>query len=49
MYGETEIILTSPLFKSGERILKKHTCKGEDVSPALEWKGIPSETKLLLL
>jgi len=30
-------------------IPQKYTCDGEDVSPALDWTGLPSETKSLAL
>jgi Raf kinase inhibitor-like YbhB/YbcL family protein len=44
-----EINLTSTAFKEGEFIPKKYTCDGENVSPPLEWSGIPSETKSIAL
>jgi len=31
--------LMSPAFKNKENIPLKFTCDGEDVSPALAWKG----------
>ena len=37
--------LTSPAFKNGETIPKKHTGEAEDVSPELDWSGAPAETK----
>ena len=33
--------VTSPAFTDGGSIPSKHTCDGEDVSPALEWRGAP--------
>ena len=36
--------LTSSAFASGAGIPTQHTCKGEDVSPALEWTGAPPNT-----
>jgi Raf kinase inhibitor-like YbhB/YbcL family protein len=38
------ITVTSPAFKSGKAIPKKHSCDGEDVSPALSWSALPKET-----
>ena len=34
--------VTSSAFGSGEMIPQQYTCKGEDVSPALEWSGAPA-------
>jgi Raf kinase inhibitor-like YbhB/YbcL family protein len=39
-----EIKLTSAAFREGDYIPKKYTCDGENVSPPLEWSGIPAET-----
>lgn len=36
--------LTSPAFEPGDPIPVRHTCDGEDVSPALRWEGPPDET-----
>jgi Raf kinase inhibitor-like YbhB/YbcL family protein len=41
--------LTSSAFKDGEAIPAKHTCDGENVSPALKWSGMPAGTKALAL
>ena len=35
----------SPAFPHHKRIPDKHTGDGEDVSPALEWSGVPDGTK----
>jgi len=32
-------------FAEGATIPKRHTCEGEDLSPALTWSGAPPETK----
>jgi Raf kinase inhibitor-like YbhB/YbcL family protein len=37
--------LTSPAFKHHERIPERHSGDGEDVSPALEWSGVPDGTE----
>ncbi len=41
--------LSSPAFGPGATIPTRYTCEGGDVSPPLEWRGIPSGTKSLLL
>ena len=46
---EMTIQLSSPAFSEGETIPKKHTCDGEDLSPALSWSGVPNGTRSLAL
>jgi Raf kinase inhibitor-like YbhB/YbcL family protein len=41
--------LESPAFREGGRIPKKFSCDGDDVSPALSWRGEPSRTSELAL
>ena len=41
--------LTSPVFMNGEEIPEKYTCEGRDISPPLEWSGLPGGTKGLVL
>lgn len=41
--------LTSPAFAHGAKIPRKHTCEGEDISPALSWSGAPQGTESLAL
>ncbi len=41
--------LTSPSFEPDREIPRRHTCKGEDVSPALAWSGAPSGTRSFAL
>ncbi len=41
--------LKSSAFAAAAMIPKKHTCDGEDLSPALEWTGIPEGTNSLAL
>lgn len=43
------IQITSPAFEEGKPIPKKHTCGGPDVSPPLEWKGVPEASKSLVI
>lgn len=39
--------ITSPAFEHGESIPRRYTCEGEDISPPLEWSGVPKGTKSL--
>jgi Raf kinase inhibitor-like YbhB/YbcL family protein len=41
--------LTSTAFQDSGMIPKKYTCDGENVSPPLEWSGVPQTTKSLAL
>jgi Raf kinase inhibitor-like YbhB/YbcL family protein len=41
--------VTSPSFKAGGEIPKRHTCQGEDVAPALAWSDVPPGSKTLAL
>lgn len=42
-------ILTSPAFAPNGSIPAKYTCEGGDLSPPLEWFGVPSDAKTLAL
>jgi len=44
-----ELTVTSPAFESNKLIPSKYTCDGDDVNPTLNIKGIPEETKSLVL
>jgi len=44
-----EFDLTSSAFEEGGPIPEKYSCDGEDVSPPLEWAGVPEGTVELLL
>jgi hypothetical protein len=44
-----EFDLTSPAFEEGGPIPEEYSCDGEDVSPPLEWAGVPEGTVELLL
>jgi Raf kinase inhibitor-like YbhB/YbcL family protein len=46
---ELDMILISPDFKEQGTIPEKHTCDGEDISPALSWSDVPSGTKSFVL
>ena len=41
--------LTSPAFEHGERIPRRYTCRGEDVSPPLDVAEAPEETRAFVL
>jgi Raf kinase inhibitor-like YbhB/YbcL family protein len=40
-----DLKLKSPAFRHHERIPDQHTAEGDDVSPPLEWSGVPGDTK----
>lgn len=39
----------SSAFKEGEEIPKQYTCQGRNVSPPLNWTGVPEKAKSLVL
>lgn len=41
--------IESPAFANNQKIPKKHTCEGEDVSPALNFSDIPEGTHSLAI
>jgi Raf kinase inhibitor-like YbhB/YbcL family protein len=41
--------LTSPEFEYGEPIPRRFTCEGDDLSPPLEWSGVPAGSRSLAL
>ncbi len=41
--------LTSPVFNQGLEIPKTYSCQGENVSPQLDWKGVPEGTRSFVL
>ncbi|MGB9093414.1 MAG: YbhB/YbcL family Raf kinase inhibitor-like protein [Gallionella sp.] len=43
------LIIASPAFTQNGRIPSRHTCDGANLSPALEWSGVPAGTKSLAL
>jgi Raf kinase inhibitor-like YbhB/YbcL family protein len=43
------LTLRSPSFAHQGEIPRKHTCEGADVSPALEWSGVPEAAGSLAL
>lgn len=44
-HNNMEFKIESPAFRNGEEIPIKYTCQGDDISPPLEWKGLPEETE----
>jgi Raf kinase inhibitor-like YbhB/YbcL family protein len=47
--GGRKMQITSAAFTERSMVPSKYTCDGEDISPPLEWKGIPDATKSLAL
>jgi Raf kinase inhibitor-like YbhB/YbcL family protein len=43
------LLLTSTAFRHQQAIPSRHTCDGDDVSPALAWTGVPDGAKTLAL
>ncbi len=41
--------LTSPAFRAGGEIPSQYTCEGKNLSPPLEWSGVPAAAKSLAL
>jgi Raf kinase inhibitor-like YbhB/YbcL family protein len=41
--------VTSSAFQAGQAIPAKYTCEGADISPPLEWSGVPAAAKSLAL
>jgi Raf kinase inhibitor-like YbhB/YbcL family protein len=46
---QTDIALTSPAFRFGERIPTEHTADGRNASPPMKWQGVPTGAKSLAL
>jgi Raf kinase inhibitor-like YbhB/YbcL family protein len=44
-----EFALSSEAFRHGGEIPRRHTCDGDDVSPALSWSDPPPGTRVLAL
>jgi Raf kinase inhibitor-like YbhB/YbcL family protein len=44
-----DFTLSSSAFEPGAAIPRRHTCDGEDLSPALAWSGVPEGTRSLAL
>ncbi|RME36328.1 MAG: YbhB/YbcL family Raf kinase inhibitor-like protein [Thermoflexia bacterium] len=47
--SEPTLTLTSPAFQPGGTIPETYTCEGPDLSPPLEWEGVPASAQSLAL
>jgi hypothetical protein len=47
--GGRKMQITSSAFTEGSMIPAKYTCDGQDISPPLEWKDAPADTKSFAL
>ena len=45
----TDFTITSAAFADAGPIPREYTCRGQDVSPALAWRGVPPGTAALVL
>lgn len=43
------LVITSPAFTHNSPIPIKHTCESDDVSPPLDWSGVPDRARSLAL
>ncbi|MBI9021339.1 MAG: YbhB/YbcL family Raf kinase inhibitor-like protein, partial [Verrucomicrobia bacterium] len=43
------LTLISPAFTNGAPIPRQYTCEGKDISPPLQWNGVPEQTRSLVL
>jgi len=43
------LTLKSSAFKEGDRIPKRQSCEGDDLSPPLSWSGAPAKTQSFAL
>jgi len=46
---KSEIKVTSAAFNEGQPIPRQHTCDGVNVSPPLEWSGLPKTAKTVAI
>ena len=47
--NKAEIKLTSTAFKEGQPIPRAYTCDGVNISPSLEWSGVPKTAKTVAI
>ena len=45
----SEFALESEAFQHAQPIPRRHSCDGEDLSPALRWSNVPTDTRSLAL
>lgn len=43
------LVLKSRVFENGAETPARYTCNGDDVSPPLNWEGVPENTRSLVL
>lgn len=46
---KNEIKVTSAAFKEGQPIPRQYTCDGVNLSPPLEWSGVPKNAKTIAI
>lgn len=44
-----ELVIKSTAFKDSGFIPQKYTCDGSNISPPLQWSGVPGDTKSIVL
>lgn len=44
-----DLVITSPAFSRQGNLPVRYTCEGDDLSPPLNWSGLPAGTKSLVL
>lgn len=49
MPSNPSLALSSPAFGDGTAIPARYTCRGQDVSPPLDWTGVPDGTGAVVL
>lgn len=43
------LTLASEAFADGSDIPSRYTCQGDDISPPLQWRGVPAQARSLVL
>lgn len=46
---QTELLVSSPVFKNMDRLNSKYTCDGENINPPLKIENIPPQTKSIAI
>jgi Raf kinase inhibitor-like YbhB/YbcL family protein len=47
--GSMRLSISSRAFGDGQAIPARYTCQGDDIAPDLQWEGVPSKTRRLVL